>query len=42
MPKIMGKICPFCGQAGSVVFETETRIVYECPNGHQYETKKTL
>jgi hypothetical protein len=38
--KVLGKICPRCGQVGSVLFETERRIVYECPNRHQYETRK--
>jgi lysyl-tRNA synthetase class I len=38
--KVFGKICPCCGQVGSVLYETEKRIVYECPDGHQYETKK--
>jgi hypothetical protein len=37
---VVGKICPCCGRVGSVLFETETRIVYECPNKHQYETRK--
>jgi hypothetical protein len=38
--KILGKICPGCGQIGSVLYETESRIVYECPDKHQYETRK--
>jgi uncharacterized protein (DUF983 family) len=38
--KILGKICPRCGQVGSVLYETVLRIVYECSNGHQYETRK--
>src|SRR5215475_8082929 len=25
---------------GSVLYETESRIVYECPGRHQYETRK--
>jgi hypothetical protein len=40
--KVMGKICPRCGQAGWVLLETDRRIVYECPNKHEYETKKWL
>jgi hypothetical protein len=40
--KILGKLCPSCGVAGSVFCETRTRIIYECRNGHQYETKKRL
>jgi hypothetical protein len=40
--KILGKLCPSCGVAGSVFCETQTRIIYECRNGHQYETKKRL
>jgi hypothetical protein len=40
--KVLGKLCPCCGVAGSVLYETETRIIYECCNGHQYETKKRL
>ncbi len=38
--KIIGKICPCCGQVGLVVFESEIRIIFECPNGHQYEVKR--
>ena len=40
--RVLGKLCPCCGVAGSVLCETETRIIYECWNGHQYETKKRL
>jgi hypothetical protein len=40
--KVLGKLCPCCGVAGLVLCETETRIIYECCNGHQYETKKRL
>jgi hypothetical protein len=40
LTKVLGKICPFCGQAGSVLYATNIRIVYECSNRHQYETKK--
>jgi len=40
--KVLGKLCLCCGVAGSVLCETETRIIYECCNGHQYETKKRL
>jgi hypothetical protein len=40
--KILGKLCPCCGVAGSVFCETDRRIIYECWNGHQYETKKRL
>jgi hypothetical protein len=42
MTKVLGKLCPSCGMAGSVFCETQTRIIYECRNGHQYETKKRL
>jgi hypothetical protein len=38
--KVVGKICPCCARVGSVLYETEKRIVYECPDRHQYETKK--
>jgi hypothetical protein len=38
--KVLGKICPRCGQAGAVLYETENRIIYECPDQHQYETIK--
>ncbi len=38
-PKVIGKICPYCGKPGSVIYETKERIVFECPNGHQYEIK---
>jgi hypothetical protein len=40
MPKVIGKICLYCGRPGLIVLETDTRIVYECANGHEYETKK--
>jgi hypothetical protein len=40
LTKVLGKICPCCGQVGYVLLETERRIVYECPNKHQYETRK--
>jgi hypothetical protein len=39
---VVGKICPCCGQAGWVLLETERRIVYECPNKHEYETRKAI
>ena len=39
--KVLGKLCPCCGVVGPVLCETETRIIYECRNGHQYETKKS-
>ena len=39
--KILGKICPCCGRVGPVLYETVLRIVFECSNGHQYETKKS-
>ena len=39
--KVLGKLCPCCGVVGSVLCETDTRIIYECRNGHQYETKKS-
>jgi hypothetical protein len=38
--KICGKLCPYCGKAGAVLYETTQRIIYECSNQHQYETKK--
>lgn len=38
--KVLGKLCPCCGEAGAVLCETKKRIIYECPNSHQYETKK--
>jgi hypothetical protein len=38
--RILGKLCPCCGIAGWVLCETTTRIIYECPKGHEYETKK--
>ena len=40
--KILGKLCPSCGVPGLVFCETQMRIIYECGNGHQYETKKRL
>jgi hypothetical protein len=40
LTKVLGKVCPWCGQIGSVFYETENRIVYECPGRHQYETRK--
>ena len=40
LTKVLGKVCPWCGQIGSVFYETESRIVYECPGRHQYETRK--
>ncbi|HEY7219976.1 MAG TPA: hypothetical protein VH985_16435 [Candidatus Binatia bacterium] len=38
--KVLGKVCPYCGEAGAVFCETAQRIIYECPNEHQYETRK--
>jgi hypothetical protein len=38
--KILGKICPRCGQIGGVLFETGLRVVYEYPKLHQYEIIK--
>lgn len=38
--RVLGKICPCCGQVGVVLYETENRIIYECPDRHQYETIK--
>jgi hypothetical protein len=38
--RVLGKLCPCCGEAGAVLCETKKRIIYECPNSHQYETKK--
>src|SRR4029453_15868614 len=37
--KVRGKICPRCGKPGSIVYQTKERIVFECPNGHQFEMK---
>jgi len=39
---VLGKLCPCCGEVGGAFCETKQRIIYECPNGHQYETKKRL
>ncbi len=38
--RVLGKLCPRCGVVGTVLCETEMRIIYECWHGHQYETKK--
>jgi hypothetical protein len=40
--KVLGKLCPCCGEAGAILCETKKRIIYECPNSHQYETKKRV
>ena len=40
--RVLGKLCPCCSEAGAVLCETKKRIIYECPNSHQYETKKRL
>ena len=40
--RVLGKLCPCCGEAGAVLCETKKRIIYECANSHQYETKKRL
>jgi hypothetical protein len=40
--RVLGKLCPCCGEAGAVLCETKKRIIYECPNRHQYETKKRV
>jgi hypothetical protein len=40
--RVLGKLCPCCGAAGAVLCETKRRIIYECPNRHQYETKKRV
>jgi hypothetical protein len=40
--RVLGKLCPCCGEAGAVLCETKRRIIYECPNRHQYETKKRV
>src|SRR5215813_15154263 len=37
--RVIGKICPLCGKPGSIVYQTKERIVFECPNGHQFEVK---
>jgi exosome complex RNA-binding protein Csl4 len=39
---VLGKVCPYCGKAGAVLCETTQRIIYECPNAHQYEKRKHL
>ncbi len=39
--RVLGKLCPLCSSPGEVLIETEGRIVFECPNGHEYETKKS-
>jgi hypothetical protein len=36
---LVGKVCPYCGKPGSVLYTTKERIVYQCPNDHQYETR---
>jgi ssDNA-binding Zn-finger/Zn-ribbon topoisomerase 1 len=41
-PKILGKICPHCGTPGLVVLESKIKIIYECANGHAYETIKRM
>jgi hypothetical protein len=38
--RVLGKLCPRCGGVGSVLCESERRIIYECPNGHAYETRR--
>src|SRR5215472_1225114 len=38
--RVIGKICPRCGNPGSIVYQTKERIVFECPNGHQFEMKR--
>jgi lysyl-tRNA synthetase class I len=38
--RVIGKICPRCGKPGSIVYQTKERIVFECPNGHQFEMKR--
>ena len=37
--RLIGKVCPRCGKPGSVLYTTKERIVYQCSNEHQYETK---
>ena len=39
-PKVVGKLCPYCGAVGKMVLETKERIVFECVHGHEYEIKK--
>lgn len=31
-PKVIGKICPYCGKPGSVIYETKERIVLARPS----------
>jgi hypothetical protein len=38
--RVIGKICPRCGKPGWIVYQTKERIVFECPNGHQFEMKR--
>src|SRR5262249_8273743 len=38
--RVIGKICPRCGKPGWILYQTIERIVFECPNGHQFETKR--
>jgi len=37
--KVLGRLCPSCGVAGTVLCGTKNRIVYECSNGHVFETR---
>jgi hypothetical protein len=36
---LIGKVCPYCGRPGEILYTTKERIVYQCSNDHQYETE---
>jgi ribosomal protein S27AE len=38
--RVLGRLCPRCGVAGAVLCESKHRIIYECPNGHVFETQR--
>jgi hypothetical protein len=38
--RVLGRLCPRCGVAGAVLCESKYRIIYECPNGHVFETQR--
>ena len=37
--RLIGKVCPRCAKPGSVLYTTKDRVVYQCPDEHQYETR---
>ena len=37
--KVLGRLCPCCGVAGAVLYVSKSRIIYECPNEHVFETE---